>query len=115
MRIINSRTPLSKIRATCCSVYGSMTKAVVDVSRKIMALDAELHSDEEALLLDGGSKQEDLWGINLYPDKAPEDLVEFTSFINIRPAHGNASMDIVSSELRAEITGVVLALVDPDA
>jgi len=40
---------------------------VLDIHKKIMVVDAELHSDEEAYLLAHGSKQQDLWGINLYP------------------------------------------------
>lgn len=47
--------------------FGDMIKAVVDVERRIMALGGELHSDEEALLIDHGSLQRDVWGINLYP------------------------------------------------
>lgn len=49
-------------------LFGNMVKAVVDVERRIMALDGELHADEEALLLESGSRQESLWGINIYPE-----------------------------------------------
>ena len=65
------------------SRFGNMVKAVVDIRRKIMAVDAELHSDEEALLLEDGSCQVDLWGINIYPefDKNDSDFVEFDSMI----------------------------------
>ena len=48
--------------------YGDMIKGVVDVDQEILALDAELHSDLEGLLLREGSQQEALWGINLYPE-----------------------------------------------
>jgi hypothetical protein len=37
--------------------FGNLVKAVVDVEREIMAVDAELHADEEALLLEDGSLQ----------------------------------------------------------
>jgi len=43
-------------------------KAVVDIDRELVALDAELHSDLEALLIENGAQQKDLWGINFYPD-----------------------------------------------
>ena len=50
------------------SMYGELVKAVVDVARRTMVVDAGLHVDEEQLLLETGSNQNDLWGINLYPD-----------------------------------------------
>lgn len=49
-----------------------------------MAIGAELHSDEESLLLEQGSKQQDLWGINLYPGKSDEEWMEFDSIIRQR-------------------------------
>lgn len=65
---------------------GDMVKAVVDVARGVMAVSGELHSDEEALLLDDGSRQPDLWGINLYPGESGQDWIEFDSMINVRPS-----------------------------
>ena len=53
-------------------------KAVVDVKQEIIVIDAELHADEEELLLDQGSRQEDLWGINLYPHLPEDDLLSLT-------------------------------------
>ncbi|MBQ1790842.1 MAG: hypothetical protein II008_11730, partial [Oscillospiraceae bacterium] len=70
--------------------FGDMVKAVVDVDRQLLAIDADLHADLESLLLESGSAQNSLWGINLYPDEA-EDFVEFDSLINIRPMSGNRS------------------------
>ena len=69
--------------------YGDMIKGVVDVDQELLALDAELHSDLEGLLLRQGSLQESLWGINLYPEVDDEDFLEFDSLINIRPRQGN--------------------------
>ena len=42
--------------------FGDMVKAVVDVKRELIAIDAELYDDLEAFLLQNGSKQKDLWG-----------------------------------------------------
>lgn len=67
-------------------LFGNMVKAVVDVDRKVMALDGELRADEEALLLESGSRQESLWGINIYPELEGPDRIEFDSMINIRPS-----------------------------
>ena len=87
--------------------YGDMIKGVVDVDQDILALDAELHSDLEGLLLREGSQQEALWGINLYPEADEEDFLEFDSLINIRPRQGNRSRDVENEEIRERIRTIV--------
>lgn len=87
--------------------YGDMIKGVVDVEQELLALDAELHSDLEGMLLDEGSLQEDLWGINLYPEMDDEDFLEFDSLINIRPRQGNRSRDVENEETREKIRAIV--------
>src|SRR5215469_10460940 len=91
--------------------FGDMVKAVVDIRRAVIAVGGELHSDEEAALLDDGSQQSDLWGINLYPAELMNDWIEFDSMINVRPAQGNRSRSVDDGGLRAEITRIVCALV----
>lgn len=87
--------------------YGDMIKGVVDVDQELLALDAELHSDLEGLLLREGSQQEALWGINLYPEADDEDFLEFDSLINIRPRQGNRSRDVENEEIRERIRTIV--------
>ena len=91
--------------------FGDLVKAVVDIERKIMMVGAELHADEEALLLEMGSKQQDLWGINLYPDKAGDELIEFDSMINLRPSQGNRSRGVNDPTIREKIKEIVKELV----
>jgi len=86
-------------------------KAVVDVRRELMALGGELHADEEALLIDDGSQQADLWGINIYPDRSPGERVEFDSMINVRPAQGNRSRSIEDPGMQSRIQEIVSRLV----
>jgi hypothetical protein len=81
---------------------------VVDVDKELIAVDAELHSDLEALLLENGSKQKSLWGINLYPDIADEDFVEFDSVINMRPSQGNRSRGVDDEQIRKKIAEVLV-------
>lgn len=107
MEIITTTLEFSKLKAMAFATFGDMVKVVVDVERQILALDAELHSDLESMLLENGSKQKDLWGINLYPDMREEDFVEFDSLINIRPSQGNRSRGIVDKALRAKIVEIV--------
>jgi hypothetical protein len=91
--------------------FGDMVKAVVDVERGVMALGGDLHSDEEAVLLDQGSQQRHLWGINLYPDKSDETWIEFDSMINVRPSSGNRSRGVESPSIREAVIAVVNRLV----
>lgn len=91
--------------------FGDMVKAVVDVEQGIMAIGGELHSDEEATLLDQGSVQRHLWGINLYPDKPLNEWIEFDSMINVRPSGGNRSRYVESAEMRDAVTRIVNRLV----
>ena len=89
-------------------MYGGLVKGVVDIKKKILVLDAEMHADEEQFLLETGSKQEDLWGINLHPDKfGGNEFIEFDSMINIKPRQNNMSRGIDGEKLRKEITAMV--------
>ncbi|MBR2766689.1 hypothetical protein IKD67_01205 [Candidatus Saccharibacteria bacterium] len=83
-------------------------KGVVDVKRELLAVDSPMHCDCEQLFLENGSEQVDLWGINLYLDSDDiDDLVEFDSMINIRPAQGNRSRSVEDPEIQAKIKSIV--------
>jgi hypothetical protein len=83
--------------------FADMVKYVVDVEREIAAVGGELHADAEQLLLEDGSRQEDLWGANYYPGRGEDGCIEFTSLINIRPSQGNRSMEIEDDAVRARV------------
>jgi hypothetical protein len=91
--------------------FGDFLKAVVDVEREIMALGGELHADEESLLLEHGSRQENLWGVNLYPEKLEEDGIEFDSIINVRPLQDNHSRGVENQETRVKIKEIINKLI----
>lgn len=96
--------------------FEDMVKYVVDVERGIAAVGGELHADEEAALLELGSRQQDLWGANYYPGRGRPDCIEFTSLINIRPAQGNRSMTIEDPSLRdrvRELTSLLIGEGEP--
>ena len=107
MKIKTQSITLNEIKAMAKATFGNLLKAVVDVDRDVVAVDAELHSDLEALLLDDGSKQKNLWGINLYPEIQGDDFVEFDSMINMRPSQGNRSRGIENEEMRKKIIAIV--------
>lgn len=106
-----SRTELATIAA---DRFGDMVKAVVDVERLVMAIGAELHADDEAALLQDGSRQEDLWGINLYHGESGDGFIEFDAMINIRPARRIRSSSVEDPELRARISRIVTSLVSDE-
>lgn len=111
MKIINTTLSLDELKTMARNRFGNLVKAVVDVEREIMAVDGELHSDEEALLLEKGSLQRNLWGINIYPELEEKDWIEFDSIINIRPSQGNRSRRVDDPALRGRITKIVFDLV----
>ena len=112
MEIIRDQISIEKLRDIAAGSFGNLTKAVVDIKNGIMAIDAELHSDQEAYLMaNENSKQEDLWGINLYQDLPAEEWIEFDSVINLRPSNGNVSRGVDDPELREKIRTIVNRLV----
>lgn len=106
-------TPISKeeLQRIAKKSFGNLVKAVVDVSGESMVIDADLHADEEAFLLARGSKQIDLWGINLYPELIGEQFIEFDSMINLRPSAGNLSRGVDDEQIKAKIRQVVSRLI----
>ena len=101
----------SELRSLAHGQFGDFVKAVVDVGLGVMAIGGELHADEEALLLEQGSRQADVWGINLFPDRGGTDRIEFDSMINIRPSQGNRSRSVEDPVLRQQIVKVVTGLI----
>lgn len=112
MQIIREKVSIIELKRLSQEKFGNLVKAVVDIKRKIMAVGGELHSDEEALLLENNSKQEDLWGINLYPEISGDGWIEFDSMINLRPSQGNRSRGVDNPEIKKEVIDIVNNLVE---
>ena len=113
MRTVTDRDRISleELRGLAAGRFGELVKAVIDLERRIMIVDAELHADQEAELLAGHSRQQDLWGINLYPDLTGSDWLEFDSMINLRPSFGNRSRGVDDPAIRNRIADLVRDLV----
>jgi len=107
MKIITGGITVAELKTMASGLFGNFVKGVVDVERSILALDAELHADLEAFLIQQGSKQTALWGINLYPELEGDDFLEFDSMINIKPSQGNRSRSVNDPAIREEITRIV--------
>ena len=111
IEIIDAPITLSRLRDIAAGQFGDFVKAVVDVERGLMAIGGDLHADEEATLLDGGSDQRKLWGINLYPDLPLYQWVEFDSLINVRPSESNRSREVENPLIREKILAITARLV----
>lgn len=99
---------LAELHEMAQKMYGTLVKADVDVAKGIVVIDMEMHADGEAYLLESGSQQNDLWGINLYPDKfGTTEFIEFDSMINIRPRQNNPSRDVLNEDIRERIRHIV--------
>ena len=107
VRIIAHHITLDELRQMAAATFGNMVKAVVDIDKELLAVDGELHSDLEACLIENGSRQPSLWGINLYPEMAGDDFIEFDSMINVRPSQGNRSRGVESAQTREKILEIV--------
>lgn len=112
IHIIDKKISRQELQQIATETFGELVKAVVDVEKNIMAIGGELHSDEEAILLEQGSEQKNLWGINLYPQESKEKLIEFDSIINIRPSLNNRSRNVEDPIIREKIIQIVNSLVE---
>ena len=107
MVILKDKLTIPQLSEMAAELYVDMIKAVADVRLGILAIDAELHSDLEQLLLEGGSLQEDLWGFNIYPEIEGDDFIEFDSLINIRPRQNNRSKTVEDESIQLRIREIV--------
>lgn len=112
MKIITDKISIGELKEMSAKMFGNLVKGVVDIEKLIMAVDADLHADEEALLLENGSEQKNLWGINIYPELTGSDFVEFDSMINLRPSQGNRSRGVEDSAIQKRILEIVNKLVE---
>jgi hypothetical protein len=113
VEIVDAPISLDEVRRMAREQFGDFVKAVVDVRQGQMAINGELHADEEALLLQHGARQADLWGINLYPDRPIAEFIEFDSMINVRPSQGNRSRGVDDRAVQSQIQTIVARLVVP--
>lgn len=107
MQILRGKITREHLKTLAANTFVDMIKCVADVKQGLLAVDAELHSDLESMLLENGSEQEYLWGFNLYPDETGDDFIEFDSLINIRSWQGNRSRDVEDENVRGQIREIV--------
>ena len=110
IKIIKDRISKDELKLITREQFGNLIKAVVDVEKEIMAIGG-YHQEEglELLMKQEGSKFEDLWGINLYPERAGRDFLEFDSSINLKLSSG--SKGVYHPEIQKKIKNIIEKLV----
>lgn len=112
MKII-TKISLQELQRMSENFFGNLVKAVVDIEKKLIAVDAQLHSDLETHLLENGSEQKNLWGINFYPEEfGSENFIEFDSMINLRPSQGNLSRGVEDEKIRKKILEISMEQIE---
>ena len=108
MEIISKKISRDELNKMDSGYFVDKIKAVVDIEKQIIGVDAELHADIEGALIDEGSEQRNLWGINFLTDEDDiEEFVEFDSLINIRPKQNNRSRYEEDENIRNKVLEVV--------
>lgn len=105
--ILKKKVTREEINKVAEDFGGIYIKVVVDIDREILAAGGERHYDAEQMLLENGSRQEDLWGGGV-DVKTCE--IDYNSMINLRPKQDNSSRDILSSKIRQKFDKIVRKL-----
>lgn len=108
IKVINKKITESELRKIAEEFYGEMIKGVVDIEREVLAMGGEYHTDANAVILENGSEQKDVWGFNWYLDRSGKEKIEYISLINIRPVQGNRAMEVQNPVLRDRMKSVIL-------
>jgi len=112
MKIVKDKITMSELKEMAKRMYENLVKAVVDIEKDILAIDAEMHVDLEQFLIEKENcEPKNLWGINIWPEKTGDDFIEFDSMINLKPGFGNRTRGIDSTETKDKIKKIVNKLV----
>lgn len=87
--------------------YGTMAKVVVDIERNVLSIGCEFHIDCNEELINDGSAQKNLWGVNLY---RKDCILDFVSLTNIKPSEGNRSMEIQDIIIKQKVEKITREL-----
>lgn len=108
MEIISKKISRDELNKMDSGYFEDKIKAVVDIEKQIIWVDAELHADIEGALIEEGSELRNLWGINFLADEDEiEEFVKFDSLINIHPKQNNRSRDVEDENIRNKILEAV--------
>lgn len=113
MKIVKEKITVEELREMAKKMFGSLVKAMVDIEKKVMAVDAGVHADlMDFLIKQEKSKPNNLWGVNIYPNAADPNFIEFDSMMNIKPSVGNKTRGVENEEIRNKIITIVNKLIE---
>ena len=96
--IVTKKSPFTKKEVEKLKEqFDTYIKTVIDVEKKICSAGADRHFESEKNLLEGGSKQSDIWGGGI---DLGTKIIDFNAFINIRPNDSNTSNEIQNVNIR---------------
>ena len=107
IQVVDLKITHEELKSLCEAWFGDMVKLVVDLRLALIAVGGDLHADGEEMLLQAGSRQQDLWGANFYPWNDQENRIEYSALINIRPHQDNPSMEILDSTIRMKLKKII--------
>ncbi len=112
MVLVTDSITVEELKEMSKKMFEDLVKAVVDVEKGIMVVDADMHADQEFFLLENDSNQKDLWGINLFPDHyGTDEFLVFDSMINLRPSSGNRTRSVEDPMVQKKIKEIIAKLV----
>lgn len=112
MKIVKDKIEITELNKMAEKMFGNLVKAMVDIEKEVMAVDAPMHADLlEFLIEKETSEPKNLWGINIYPEKIGEDFIEFDSIMNLKPAFGNKTRGVEDKIIREKIIEIVESLI----
>lgn len=98
--IITKSVPFTKEEIESLrEVFDVYVKTVIDIDKKICSAGMDRHYEGEQLLIADGSKQSDVWGGGV---DLETKVIDFNSFINIRPTDNNTSNEIQDQKIRQQ-------------
>ena len=112
IKIITGKISVRELQEMSKLFSEQLVKGVVDIAQKKLALGAGMHVDEEAALLEEGSEQKDLWGINMYPFLPKDQWIEYDSMINLRPWQNNRTRAVDDTKTREIIAKIVYNMIE---
>jgi hypothetical protein len=103
MRFIDRPLSLEEI-SSLEKESGDYLKLTIDVENGWLVAGGELHADGEKLLLEKGSKQDNIWGggINLSGKQ-----IDTVAIINLRPRLNNDNLEILNLQIREKFLNIV--------
>lgn len=109
--LVKKPITLETLKRIANETGSELVKAVVDIKLQVIAIGGYMHADEEKLLLEEGSTQDNLWGINIYLDKDRKNWIEFDSMINVRSRQNNRSRGVEDLIIRKKIIDIIDLLI----